>query len=414
MALLITVALIMSALLLINTKLLSSIMEKQHDHVFDMIDQVSLYDKKLITTNRDEKLEMMITVMQMTTPDLIWTLDVTTLEFFAKTFIQDPDVSSVTFFGEDGKYLAGSKKTKGTKFISRDIVREGEKLGTMVTGVTSDLFEQRLDELDERITLFKQSAIEDSLRLDKYQVKLIYIIIGVFLFILLVTVLMVRNIVEPIGRLSQWSRKVAAGDFNIFDIDAPKNEIGELNANFKRMVEILRKTAAENEKNIWLAKGHTGLDARMRGDFTITELANRIISYIAKYVEAPVGALFINNREDLFVLAADFAGNFVDNTKVRFKVGEGLLGQVAQDRQPVCLSDVPDDFITVSSGLGQAKPRYIHVVPCIYNNEVKAVLELATFIALSEGQASFLEQAAASIAITVKMAQARDLLEESF
>ena len=192
---------------------------------------------------------------------------------------------------------------------------------------------------------------------------------------------------------------------------------------FSRLRTYNEELAAKSEKLIKqgeelalinrIATGQAELDARMRGDLTLEALTDRIISYVSKYVEAAVGALFVNNSEDFFVLTADYAGNYADHSKVRFRMGEGVVGQAALGKQPVFLSDVPDDFITTASGLVEIRPKNISLIPCIYNNEVKAVLELATLIALSKDNIAFLEQVSASIAITINMAQARALIQES-
>ena len=99
---------------------------------------------------------------------------------------------------------------------------------------------------------------------------------------------------------------------------------------FSRMRTYSEELAAQSEDLVTqgvelalrnrLATGRAELDVRMRGDLTLEELTDKIISYVAKYIEAPVGALFVNNREDLLVLTADYAGKFADFSKVCFRV----------------------------------------------------------------------------------------------
>ncbi len=196
---------------------------------------------------------------------------------------------------------------------------------------------------------------------------------------------------------------------------------------FSRMRAYSEGLAAQSEELVkqgeelavinWMATGQAELDARMRGDLTLEELTDRIISYVAKYVGASVGALFVNNRKDFFVLTADYAGNFADYSKVRFRVGEGVVGQAALGKKSMILTNVPDDSIAVGSGLGQAVPRNILVVPFLRDEEVMGVVELGTFHEFSDSNLNFLNQVSESIAIAVQSAQSRrqvqKLLEKS-
>ena len=177
--------------------------------------------------------------------------------------------------------------------------------------------------------------------------------------------------------------------------------------------EVLVRQSDELALRNQMATAQAELDAEMRGDLTLVHLTEKIISYLARYIEAPVGVIFVDDHDSEFVMMANYAGCFSDESDVRFRMGEGLVGQAAENRQSLFLSDVPVDFVNAISGLGEARPRYISLVPCVYNDEVKVVLEFVTFAALSREMVAFLEHASASVAITVNMAQARTRLRES-
>jgi hypothetical protein len=142
MALFILVAIVMSALLLINFRIFVGMHEKISDQALTMVRKQKLHEEKMITSSRDEKVKMLTSIMLMTTPELVWGFDLPALELYAQAIAGDVDVVSVTFLGEDGEFLAGSKKTKGSKIISRDIINKGEMVGSIVIGTTSELIEK--------------------------------------------------------------------------------------------------------------------------------------------------------------------------------------------------------------------------------------------------------------------------------
>jgi CheY-like chemotaxis protein len=116
-------------------------------------------------------------------------------------------------------------------------------------------------------------------------------------------------------------------------------------------------------------------------------------------------------------LIASYAYRARKNVSNRFGVGEGLVGQAALEKQPILLTNVPDDYIQITSGLGEAPPRNIIVLPILFEGEVKAVIELASFLPFSAIHQTFLDQLAESIGVVLNMIQANmrteELLEQS-
>jgi hypothetical protein len=134
MALIISVAVIMSALLFTDIKLLTGIFEEQYDQALQMVDDEEKIETAMLISHRDEKINLVATIMVMTAPDLIWAFDLVALELFAKTYTQDEDINTVTFLGENGEFIAGDKQPTGKKTVVQEMIREGEKLGTITIG----------------------------------------------------------------------------------------------------------------------------------------------------------------------------------------------------------------------------------------------------------------------------------------
>ncbi|MGB5686794.1 MAG: ATP-binding protein, partial [Candidatus Electrothrix sp.] len=206
--------------------------------------------------------------------------------------------------------------------------------------------------------------------------------------------------------------QVADGDLSILDISAPRNEIGQLNRSFRQTVMSLQQAAEENKRYNWLQTGQLELDDQLRGDQSLGELSKRIINYLAAYLGARVGALYIHDKEVL-QLQAGYAYTLGKRLSERFALGEGLVGQAALEKKTIIMSKVPDDYIQVCSGLGERTPDNIVVVPFVYNDSVKAVLELGTFTGFTELQISFLENVGEKLAVAINGAQARNQLQKA-
>jgi signal transduction histidine kinase len=145
-----------------------------------------------------------------------------------------------------------------------------------------------------------------------------------------------------------------------------------------------------------------------------------IMSELTPLVSAHHGAFFIADQDAggmLLKLVASYAYRARKHVANRFAPGEGLVGQAALEKQPILLQNVPDDYIQITSGLGEAPPRNIIVLPILFEGEVKAVIELASFLPFSQIHQTFLDQLAESIGVVLNMIQANmrteELLEQS-
>src|SRR5205814_8775294 len=119
----------------------------------------------------------------------------------------------------------------------------------------------------------------------------------------------------------------------------------------------------------------------------------------------------------LLKLIASYAYRARKHVANRFAIGEGLVGQAALEKQPILLQNVPDDYIQITSGLGEAPPRNIIVLPVLVEGQVKAVIELASFLPFSQIHQTFLDQLSESIGVVLNMISANmrtaELLEQS-
>ncbi len=262
-----------------------------------------------------------------------------------------------------------------------------------------------------------------------------------------------KRISVPIRNLVDWARRLSAGDLTLEKIKIRNDEIGELNDSYRavvnsfqevasvceaisdgdfsrsleiksdkdvlgksvnKMINTLRAVTAENEKQNWLKTGQTELNDRMRGEQDIPTLSRNIISYIATYLNTQIGALYRTDedKDDLLRLIGSYAYTKQKNLSDEYRFGQGLTGQAALEKKSILINNVPDSYIKIHSGLGEASPRNIMIVPILYEGKVKGVIELGSFYEITDLQLDFLREVTENIAISLNSAQSRFSMKE--
>jgi signal transduction histidine kinase/CheY-like chemotaxis protein/CHASE3 domain sensor protein len=160
----------------------------------------------------------------------------------------------------------------------------------------------------------------------------------------------------------------------------------------------------------WIGTGQMGLSEKMQGDQPLEKLGNNMLGFLAAFVQAQVGAVFIaeGGRYRRFAAYALPA----DGSVASVRPGDGLVGQAAKDRRALRVREVPAGYLPISSGIGAGTPRELVVVPASVDGVVQAVLELGFFGATDADQRELLSRASESIAIAVRAAKDRQRLEE--
>ena len=219
-----------------------------------------------------------------------------------------------------------------------------------------------------------------------------------------------RNLTAPLIQIAEATKKIASGDLEI-EVGGKdrQDEIGTLAAAFADMAAGIGKARKESERNDWLKTGIARLNEVMRGDPDLATLSTKVIAETAQYLGARVGALYILDNVDQSTLSlmGSYAYTKRKNLSNAFKSGEGLVGQAALEKQQILIKNVPEDYIKITSGLGEGIPRFICVTPFLYEDHVKGVIELGTFDEISEREMEYLSQAMPALAIAVESAHAR-------
>src|SRR6185312_9331434 len=182
----------------------------------------------------------------------------------------------------------------------------------------------------------------------------------------------------------------------------------------------LKDTTQKNSEQDWLKGNLAKFSRLLQGQKDLLTVGRLILSELAPVVTAQQGVFYTMDAtkdEPVLKLLASYAYKQRKNIDNQFKLGEGLVGQCALEKQKILLVAAPPDYITITSGLGEAPPVNIIVMPVLFEGQVKAVIELASFERFTPTHQTFLDQLTESIGIVLNTIEANtrteDLLKQS-
>ena len=213
----------------------------------------------------------------------------------------------------------------------------------------------------------------------------------------------------------EQAKQIAGGNYS--NKLEPKSEKDELTISLNTMMDTLSDSFREKEKQNWLKTGMTELNDRMRGQKSLRSLADNVVNYLAVYLKAQTGAIYLIDEENMLKRTGSYAYKKRTNIPDRFKLGEGLVGQAALEKQSIRVNNVPGDYIGIHYGVGDLVPRYMIFLPFYYDGTIKGVMELGSFKKFTDVQILFLNQISESIAVVFHSLQSsiktEDLLDKT-
>ncbi|HYG75706.1 MAG TPA: HAMP domain-containing protein [Planctomycetota bacterium] len=228
------------------------------------------------------------------------------------------------------------------------------------------------------------------------------------------------NLTTQVRAIAEVATAVTKGDLTRSIKVEAQGEVAALKDNINEMIRNLKDTTLKNSEQDWLKTNMAKFSRMLQGQKDLLTVGKLILSELAPVVSAQQGVFYTmdaSKEESYLQLLASYAYKERKNIDNRFKLGEGLVGQCALEKEKIVLSNVPDDYIVISSGLGEAKPLNVIVLPVVFEGQVKAVLELASFDRFSQTHQAFLDQLTESIGIVLNTIEANmrteDLLKQS-
>src|SRR3954462_15666006 len=223
------------------------------------------------------------------------------------------------------------------------------------------------------------------------------------------------SLTTQIRAISEVATAVTKGDLTRSITVEAEGEVARLKDNINQMIVNLRETTQKNQEQDWLKTNLAKFSSMMQGQKNLDTVSRLIMSQLTPLVSAHQGAFFMADAEDagtVLKLVATYAYKERKSVANRFRVGEGLVGQCALEKKPILLTRVPADYIQISSGLGEAAPLNIILLTVLFEGEVKAVIELASFNPFSAIHQIFLDQLTESIGVVLNMISANMRTEQ--
>jgi transcriptional regulator with GAF, ATPase, and Fis domain len=208
---------------------------------------------------------------------------------------------------------------------------------------------------------------------------------------------------------------VAQGDLTRTITVEAQGEVSSLKNNINRMIANLKETTQQNQEQDWLKTNLARFSRMMQGQKDLESVARLIMSELTPLVSAHHGVFYINDTTGpapILKLLSSYAYKERKNVSNQFHPGEGLVGQCALEKKSILLTRVPGDYIQISSGLGEAPPQSIIVLPVLFEGEIMTVIELASFETFSPIHRAFLDQLMESVGVVLNMISANMRTEE--
>ncbi len=230
----------------------------------------------------------------------------------------------------------------------------------------------------------------------------------------------IDRIIQNQSNLAEFVEKIGDGNYNVeYTVLSDKDKLGY---SITGMRDKLHNLASEDEKRTWATEGIAQFGAILRDNADdLKVLCDKLLINLVSYLSANQGAIFLLNDEDKEKVFLEMVSAYAWERKKyltkTIELGEGLVGQAAIEKGTIYLTDVPDNYVSITSGLGDANPRSILIVPFVYDNELFGVMEFAAFKPYQNFEVEFVERVAEIVASTISRAninkQTQKLLKDS-
>lgn len=226
-----------------------------------------------------------------------------------------------------------------------------------------------------------------------------------------------QNLTTQVRSISEVASAVTKGDLTrTIRVDA-KGELEALKDTINQMIANLKGTTLRNHEQDWLKSNLAKFAQMLQGQRDRNAVANKVLSELAELLNARYGAFYILEQlepldEPKLKLFAGYAQKNAKLINQEFSLSEGLVGQCATDKEQIRITNFPGDSVQISSGIGSAAPLDLVILPVLFENNVKAVIELASFDTFSDTHIDFLDQLTESIGIVLNNIETNTRTEE--
>src|SRR6201747_1010679 len=225
------------------------------------------------------------------------------------------------------------------------------------------------------------------------------------------------NLTNQVRAIAEVATAVTEGDLTRQVRVEASGEVAVLKDKLNEMIRNLRETTRQNVEQDWLKTSRERFTRMLQGQDDLTVVSSMILSELATLVSAQHGVFYTmtspsaHGAERVLELQAGYGYDERKHLSTSFRLGEGLVGQCAKEKKRILLTDVPEDYVRINSGLGEAVPLNIIVLPVLFEGSVRAVVELASFSRLSATHQAVLDSITESVGIVLNTIEASGLTE---
>ena len=225
------------------------------------------------------------------------------------------------------------------------------------------------------------------------------------------------NLTNQVRAIAEVATAVTEGDLTRQVSVEAKGELAILKDKLNEMIRNLRETMRQNTEQDWLKTNLELFTRKLQGQRDLATVSHMILSELTPLVSAQHGVFYAltapeDGAEPVLQFQAGYGYKERKHLSNSFRLGEGLVGQCAVEKERILLTDVPSDYIQISSGLGESTPLNIIVLPILFEGSVRAVIELASFAAFSPAHQSLLDQLTESIGLVLNTVAASSVTDQ--
>jgi HAMP domain-containing protein/CheY-like chemotaxis protein/signal transduction histidine kinase len=219
--------------------------------------------------------------------------------------------------------------------------------------------------------------------------------------------LLADNLTNQVRAIAEVATAVTKGDLTRSIQVEARGEVADLKDNINTMIDNLRLTTDRNKEQDWLKTNLARFTGMLQGQRDLSTVGRMLLSELAPLVNAQQGVIYREEEDsEGLVLLSTFADDGMDGHPQRLKLGDGLVGQCATEKKRMLVSDLPPQTVPIRSGLFESVPRNVIVLPVLFEDRVKAVIELASLASFTASHLAFLEQLTSSIGIVLNSIEA--------
>ncbi len=205
-----------------------------------------------------------------------------------------------------------------------------------------------------------------------------------------------KSVTSQVNTISQGNYKTTL---------EPLSDKDELGHALLKMTEQLKQTTEENELNTRQKTGQNNLNQLLGRINTIERVCDTTLTFLVRYLDAHVAAFFLLNEDGVLELKTSYAYQRRKTLSNCYGIGDGLVGQAAKEKKPIIITEMPDDYVHITSGLGSSSPASILVYPILYRDQFLGVIEIGSFHLFDDHDLGFLDLIAESVATALYSAK---------